>query len=153
MATATNAGTNYNIDWKNNGTFFGSTTVPQIVYTKTAGQDNITAEITSVDCNATALSDTAIVNEPTHAGNRTGLDNAISISPIPFKNTLTITGLEAGDNILLINSMGQVVVEERISSPTNAKTIELNPGSIGVYCLKIVGKTGKVKTTTLLQRQ
>ncbi len=66
--------------------------------------------------------------------------NQLEIYPNPAQTRVTVSGVETGDEVVLMNAMGQVV--RTISAQTEQLNIERNDLASGVYFLKISGSKG-----------
>lgn len=151
-ATVNNAGTNYNIEWKNNGTTFDNTSVPATSYVKGPGQDNITAIITPVGCYTVVTSNTATVDELLSVG-ETGAKNTIEVFPNPFSSEITITDLQQNDIVMLVDVMGKKVGEWKISLTAEQTRLSVTDLSSGIYMLRVCDKDGNTRMNVMLNRK
>ena len=109
-ATVSNAGTAYSIVWRNKGVSFNTTTVPNVTYTKTAGTDSITAELTvtapsgcwNIDTSAAwVVADSVTGVSNYHAGPN------LLVYPNPFSSQLNVKGLQMGQTLCVYDLLGR----------------------------------------------
>ncbi|MBX2905597.1 MAG: hypothetical protein KF744_06130 [Taibaiella sp.] len=110
-ATVSDAGTAHQITWYNNGALFATTTVDEVVYTKSAGAiDTITARVTSLSsgCYDTAVSVPVYVYATTAVGDVT-VGSSITLYPNPFVNQVTLSGVPPGARVNVFDMVGREV--------------------------------------------
>ncbi|MBS1772655.1 MAG: T9SS type A sorting domain-containing protein [Bacteroidetes bacterium] len=152
-AKVKNAATGYSIEWFNNKTSMGKTTVDSFVYFKTTGIDSIWAVITprTDTCYVTDTSN-AMWIVPTAVTRVSGNDD-IKIYPNPFDRYVIINELSAGDVILLYDITGKGIKEATvIANNTTNYVYEINDVTKGTYNIQIKDKRGQLKKTALLQK-
>lgn len=151
-ATLNNAGSTYSINWKNNGSSFATTVVPNVSYVKAAGTDNITAVITPVGCYDTALSNIHIVQEDVGISN-TGLANGISVYPNPLADVLHVSGLKTGD-ALTVKDMAGKRMPYSLSVLRDMPQYEINVAGLapGIYIIEVTGKDGNSKGNIKMEK-
>jgi len=111
-ATVANAGPTYNIQWRNKGVLFATTSVPTITYTKGVGADTITAKAVSTSTNGcydSTISAKYVVRDPTGVNAIEGQSMNVNVYPNPAHNTLTITAPAKIDHITICNMPGQTM--------------------------------------------
>ncbi|WP_276132720.1 T9SS type A sorting domain-containing protein [Polluticoccus soli] len=152
-ATVANAGSNYVIDWKNNGTGFATTNTPSATYVKGAGKDNITAEITPQGCYTKATSAAIIVNVSTYVQDLLEA-RGISVFPNPFTGHVIVKGLKKDDKLSLYDVLGRNVGSYTISETGIEQKLQVNDMAPGTYLLYITdGSTSESVGAIKLQKQ
>ncbi len=80
-----------------------------------------------------------------------GTTTSIILYPNPVKDKTTITGLEAGMYLKLINNNGQVVLTQKVTG--NIESIAAKALAAGSYRVQVYGTTGQLLTTTVLVKE
>lgn len=147
-ATVLDAGSNYNINWQNNGTTFANTSGPSVTYTKDNGTDSITATITAVGCYDTVTSNKVVVEE------RVGIhdvhtNGGIAAYPNPADEYLHISGISAGATIRLSDAVGKVVLSNMSSG--NKQTLNMANLPAGTYILQVKDADGSTLTKSIVK--
>lgn len=148
-----NFGTNYTIEWYINGVLFTTTNVPFTNYTKGAGTDDIYIIASGGGgCFDVATSPTiSVVEWPASVGTTASNVN-VEIFPNPFNSTLTVKGLDNGDEIRLMNMLGQTIQvwnPEKVATEEVLKVTDLAAGS---YLISIRNKDGVTRKIEKLQK-
>lgn len=145
-ADVVNAGSNSYIIWYNNYVRFDSTTVPSVTYTKVKDTDFIMATVHGHDantqeCYGTANSNTLMVkNTPTSVKNVIVQD--INVYPNPFTDQIKVTGLKAGNVVMVYNMLGQQVGTPTTVTNSNEQTFTLKGIAAGTYMLHVTDAKG-----------
>ena len=92
--------------------------------------------------------DTAVV--PNYVRNVANNSN-MSIYPNPFKDAMTLSGLQAADVVTMFDMMGKKVEEWNISADGN-KSFNTQNLPTGVYILRILDKNGTIKARMPIQK-
>jgi len=145
-ATFTNNGTVVTgNNWGNNDTIYG-----------TSGEfyvQNISSNVGYMDgtfdfCDATPPGTTPYIDINTgffgggitfnciHQNVETETDAAISIYPNPANNHITISGMQAKGEILILNIAGQILIKEEVKTSATQQTIDIENLSSGMYIIQ-----------------
>lgn len=149
-----NFSTNYTIDWYINNVLYTTTTVPFTNYTKGPGTDNIHIIVSGSGngCFDIANSPTiSVVEWPASVGTTASNVN-IEVYPNPFNSTITVKGLSNGDEIRLMNMLGQTIQvwnPEKVSTEEILRVTDLAAGS---YLISIRNKDGVTRKIEKLQK-
>jgi hypothetical protein len=154
QANLFNFSTNYTIDWYINGSLYTTTTVPFTNYAKGAGTDDIYIVVsgTGQGCYDVATSPNISVVEWAAAVGETAAKVDVEVFPNPFNNSITVKGLSDGDEIRLMNMLGQTVQvwnPEKVSAEEVLKVTDLAAGS---YLISIRDKEGVTRKLEKLQK-
>ena len=151
-AVVGNAGPTYSINWRNNGVWFATTTVPSVTYTKQPGTDILKATVssTSLGCYDSTISNTKVVSESVGI-TETMKTEGMEVYPNPFENVITVKGLRGKDNLTLVDITGRIVYTSQANRSTEVFTIDnLSPGH---YLLKIMNEMGAVRVNVPVVKQ
>lgn len=138
---------NYTIDWYINTVFYTTTTVPYMSYLKGPGTDAIfaVANNSGTGCYVTDTTDEIFITSiPTSVASVNGTGN-ISIFPNPATNSMKVTGLADGDQLQLLNLLGQPVISRQIITANAEETMDLSGLPAGNYLLNIRASDGSLK--------
>lgn len=152
-ANLINSGTNYNIFWNKNGSYFDTTTVLNTTYVKQFGNDNIYAILVSEGCYEKDTSTTIVVAEAISI-NQLSNDKNISVYPVPSKGIITIKGIEKGDIVSIVDPASSRILYKwpvLVSKSDYQYDIEELP--IGVYLLKVINSSNQLKSILKIQKQ
>ena len=154
-ATIFNAGANYSIVWKNNGVTMGTTTVPVFTYTKGTGNDNITAEVTSIatGCNTKSTSNAQLVKVATTGVNEIVAKGGINVYPNPFSEYIVVKGLQVNDKLCVYDLIGRKVTPMWNVDNTDEATYPLSALPTGTYILQIWDANGNNRETLPLVKK
>ena len=147
-AALTDPGSNYAIDWYRNGILLATNASPAYSFVKTAVDDTVYAVLhPQTLCYDTAImSDTVIIltekTDTSMAAAHLSLQ-ATHIYPNPFDNTLTVSGLQPGDKIWLLDATGRVLLRKEAESIS--ENIDVKEVAAGYYIIKLYAKEGNVK--------
>lgn len=136
-ANVVNAGTSYNIEWRKNGAFFTTTTIPSLTYTKSSGTDTITAIIypQSAGCYGIAPSNYQIIAS---VNGIQEISNTPSLQIFPNPST-GIFNFESTSNIEAItitDVTGKTIYQVK---PNKQKlSIDLSQEASGVYLYQVI---------------
>lgn len=150
-----NAGTSYSIQWKNNGTVIGTTSVPSISYVKTNSKDSITAIVSpqAPGCYSPSSSNAAMVYVGTGIDNL-NTNNRVHLFPNPAGETITIIGLQVNEKIYAYDMIGRKMnVEWQVETQANEQSFNVTTLSSGNYILQIVDNEGNTRQTLLLNKK
>jgi hypothetical protein len=139
--------TNYSIVWKNRGVTFATTTTPNASYTKTAGIDTVTATLTTTDGCYNASNSPEIYVHSVGTGINTVSKNAgIEVFPNPFNDRFTINGVANGDEVVLYDMTGRIVMQPQIvDTKQNSYQNVISELPAGSYMLRVNDKAGASK--------
>jgi hypothetical protein len=156
VSTTVPAGiTNYSIAWKNKGTTFATTTVPNASYTKAAGIDTVTATLTTSDgCYAESTTPEIYVHSAaTGIGTLMDGANGITVYPNPFNDRFTIKGITTGDQVAVVDMTGKLLQKQIITaSNQQSLTIFINDLPAGAYMLRVSDKNAATKANIPLRK-
>jgi GEVED domain/Secretion system C-terminal sorting domain len=151
--TVTNAGSSYNIQWKNHNTTFATTSAPVVSYTKQAGTDSITAIVTPAvaGCFGSASSNYQLVNVGTTTVNNVNSTSGISIYPNPFNDHINISGLNINDRVCIYDLMGRKVTQVWTAETLlTEQTFNISHLPSAGYILQIWNESGETRETVTL---
>jgi hypothetical protein len=158
--TMLNSASNYYIFWYKNGIRFDSTTTPNSSFTKGMGTDQILAVLypQSNDslgaCYATVTTNTIPVSNSTLNVHSLNSNNTIAVNPNPFKQNISVSGLENGDKLALYDISGKQVSEVWTAESNDEQqqfTVNANIAA-GTYFLKITDGNNLAKAMVKLQK-
>lgn len=153
-ATVSGVAGPYQIQWKNNGVDFASTTTPSVTYTKAPGIDKIKAVVTplSSGCYATDTSNLWVVGANTSAVNNVNNVTGIKVSPNPFTDVLSATGLKRGDVLSIYDAAGKLINRQSIMNDEQQQIIQLNDLAAGYYILNVFDADNNMRASIPLQK-
>lgn len=134
---------NYILNWYVNNTWMAQSVSPNNTYNYVPNTlaDNVYAYLTAVGCYDPDSVKSNIINPRNYPA---GLDNidipeGFAMYPNPTSNIIYIEGIQAGDEMILSNVMGQAVMHKKFSD-SNLKNINLDALAVGIYHAKFVRK-------------
>src|SRR5690606_27373952 len=106
-----NFGLNYTIDWYIDNVLYTTTSTLYMTFTKGPGVEEIyaIANNNGGGCYLTATTNTITIDGWSTSVGNTAAKSSIEIYPNPFQNTLIVKGLEDGDQVYILNAVGQTV--------------------------------------------
>lgn len=149
-----NFNTNFSIDWYIDGVLYTTTTVPYMSFTKGPGTQVVHAIVTNsgAGCYLTSTTnDVTIETWNTSVANTAAKVN-IDIYPNPFSNTLTVKGLADGDQVYILNTLGQTIQQWSLDKVTPEQQLQINDFAAGSYLINIRDKDGGFKEMKKLQK-
>jgi hypothetical protein len=146
---------NYTIEWKLNGNTFTTTTnVPTVTYTKAAGNDVVSAVLTSNDpcyTSGPSIQDANVNSVGTGVGNVNN-QYGITVYPNPFTNVVNVKGIAAGDKVALYDMAGRVIAQYSNTGASQECQLQIKDVAQGAYMLRIVNTEGAVKANQPLRK-
>jgi hypothetical protein len=149
-----NFSTNYTIEWYINAALYTTTTVPFTDYVKGSGVDDIYIVVsgTGQGCYDVATSPNISVAEWAASVGETVSKTNIEIFPNPFNNSITVKGLAQGDEIRLMNMLGQTIQVWNPEKVTPEQVLKLTDLAAGSYIISIRNKDGITQKIEKLQK-
>jgi hypothetical protein len=145
---------NYSIEWKLNGNVMTTTTnVSTITYTKAAGNDVISAVLTSNDpcyIGGPSVQDANVNSVGTGVANVNN-QSGITVYPNPFKDVVNVKGIAAGDKVTLYDMAGRVIAQYHNGGGQECQLL-IKDVAQGAYMLRVVNSEGAVKTNQPLRK-
>ncbi|MBX2925236.1 MAG: T9SS type A sorting domain-containing protein [Chitinophagaceae bacterium] len=83
--------------------------------------------------------------------NKCDIPKTLRLFPVPAGNIVTLSGLNAGDRIMVYNTTGNVLISETNISG-NSKTINIQSLPSGIYTMRILSAGGSRKTMKLIKQ-
>jgi hypothetical protein len=152
-AVLTNAGSNYRIVWYRNGVVLDTTTTNIESYTKSSGDDTITALLIhpGQNCYRDATSNSWVVAELLGISSINNSAGNIYVYPNPFRNQINISGLQVSDLITVFDMTGKSIIRwtAKLSGNNIFNTSQLLPG---IYIIRISDKNGIIKARLPMQK-
>jgi sugar lactone lactonase YvrE len=145
-ALITNAGSNYFINWYNNGSLFNTTTIPTVSYTKTAANDLITATV--YGCSDSSTSSTLTITDTTVGVSVTRAPYVFSF-PNPAGNQLHVQLVNPA-TYRLMTMDGKSVLAGITNAGQNSIDISCLPS--GQYILELTYGTGEQTITKVVKQ-
>lgn len=149
-----NFNVNVSIEWFIDGVSYTTTTVPYMSFTKGPGTQVVNAVVTN---SGSGCYLTATTNDVTIETWTTSVANAakmsIEIYPNPFSSTLVVKGLADGDQVYLLNALGQTIQQWNLDKVTPEQQLKINDVAAGSYLINIRDKDGVFKEMKKLQKQ
>ena len=155
-ATVTGAGSNYSINWYNNGIYFTNTPIPTLSYIKAAGTDNITATVIPVSASAaTGCYDSVTSAVHTVTVMPTGVNNTVTeqslhIYPNPVNDVLHIDGVTTQTQYCLFSVVGAAIRRDYLRPGDNSISLQSMPA--GVYMLEITNSDGEKQISKVIKQ-
>jgi len=143
-AVLNNAGSNFNIVWKNRGMPFDTTSVPSVTFSKGAGADTVTAHLSLIGpgCYTNANSNAWIINSTVSVSNPIQNDMLVKLYPNPFSDEIVIDGLIAENFIKVYDVNGRP--DGTFSSNGTRLHIQTKHYAPGIYSIVVVDKNGRL---------
>jgi hypothetical protein len=146
---------NYSIDWFINSVFYTTTTVPYITYVKGPGTDLIFA-VANNSGTGCYLSDTtneiSINSIPTTSVNNAAIEGHVYVYPNPSTGSVKVMGLADGDQLQLMNVLGQTVLSKEIKGTLAEEILEMNDLPTGSYILNVHSNDGSFRDMIRLSK-
>lgn len=143
----------YSIDWYINNSLFATTTVPYLSYIKGPGIDDIFA-VASNSGSGCYLSDTSnqiSIGALPNSINSVKSKGNVRVFPNPSTNSVQVSGVDEGDQLQLLNVVGQPVLEQKVARPS-ATILDLAKLPAGNYILSIRSGDGSFKEVVRISK-
>ncbi|MCC6286244.1 MAG: T9SS type A sorting domain-containing protein [Chitinophagaceae bacterium] len=99
----------------------------------------------------TDIDGTITYSKTIYVNNKCGVQNAIRLFPVPAGNMVMLTGLNAGDRIIVYNNTGNVLISATNISGSS-KTINIQSLPSGIYTMRIISVNGNSKTIKMIKQ-